>query len=95
MPADVQPVYLQPTTGPDLESGPESSLPEEYGADYSGNNEGEEGWSGSSTGRLSSRLSHRESGTESGNESSSLSSHAAGGEETSGSEEERDSYLAS
>ena len=41
MPTDVQPVYLQSNTGPDLESG----LTEESGADYSGNNEEEEGWS--------------------------------------------------
>ena len=67
---------------------------QESGADYSGDNEEEEGWSDSSTGRLSSHPSHRESGTEFGNESGSLSGHAAGGKETSGSKEEWDSYLA-
>ena len=76
MPADVQPVYPQFNTGPNLESGPESGLTEESGADYSGDKEEEEGWSDSSTGKLSIRPSHRESGTESGNESGSLSGHA-------------------
>ena len=94
MPADVQLVYPHSNTGPDTESGPESGLTEESGADYSGDKEEEQGWSDSSTGRLSSHPSHQESSTESGNESGSLSGHAAKGEETSGSEEERDSYLA-
>ena len=90
MPATLQPVLPKFQTRPDMESGSESGLNDESGEDYSGNNEEGEGWSDSSTGKLSTHPSLRGSSTKSGSESGSQSGHVAGGEKTSGSEEEWD-----